>query len=80
MAKSMQEEEYTFVTLDSTDAMPADAVLVDVDNGEMELSAAIWVDDTDFITLADDTEMLSDVDTLDMTDTDMFDADITFLV
>ena len=46
----------------------------------MELSDAIWVDDTDFITLADDTEMLSDVDTLDMTDTDMFDADITFLV
>ena len=76
----MQEEEYTFVTLDSTDAMPADAVLVDVDNGEMELSDATWVDDTDFITLADDTEMLSDVDTLDMTDTDMFDADITFLV
>ena len=76
----MQEEEYTFVTLDSTDAMPADAVLVDVDNGEMELSDAIWVDDTDFITLADDTEMLSDVDPLDMTDTDMFDADITFLV
>ena len=76
----MQEEEYTFVTLDSTDAMPADAVLVDVDNGEMELSDAIWVDDTDFITLADDTEMLSDVDTLDMTDTDMFDADSTFLV
>ena len=76
----MQEEEYTFVTLDSTDAMPADAVLVDVDNGAMELSDAIWVDDTDFITLADDTEMLSDVDTLDMTDTDMFDADITFLV
>lgn len=76
----MQEEEYTFVTLDSTDAMPADAVLVDVDNGEMELSDAIWVDDTDFITLADNTEMLSDVDTLDMTDTDMFDADITFLV
>lgn len=76
----MQEEEYTFVTLDSTDAMPADAVLVDVDNGEMDLSDAIWVDDTDFITLADDTEMLSDVDTLDMTDTDMFDADITFLV
>ena len=68
------------MTLDSTDAMPADAVLVDVDNGEMELSDAIWVDDTDFITLADDTEMLSDVDTLDMTDTDMFDADITFLV
>ena len=76
----MQEEEYTFVTLDSTDAMPADAVLVDVDNGEMELSDAILVVDTDFITLADDTEMLSDVDTLDMTDTDMFDADITFLV
>ena len=84
----MQEEEYTFVTLDGNDAMPADAVLVDVDNLEADLSEAVMIDDMDFvevehqdfITLADDTVMLSDVDTLDMTATDMNDADITFIV
>ena len=84
----MQEEEYTFVTLDGNDAMPADAVLVDVDKLDADLSEAVMVDDMDFvevehedfITLADDTVMLSDVDTLDMTATDMYDADITFIV
>ena len=84
----MQEEEYTFVTLDGNDAMPADAVLVDVDNLDADLSEAITVDEADFvevehqdfITLADDTVMLSDIDTLDMTATDMNDADITFIV
>ena len=84
----MQEEEYTFVTLDGNEAMPADAVLVDVDKLDADLSEAVMVDDMDFvevdhqdfITLADDTVMLSDVDTLDMTATDMYDADITFIV
>ena len=84
----MQEEEYTFVTLDGNEAMPADAVLVDVDKLDADLSEAFMVDDMDFvevehedfITLADDTVMLSDVDTLDMTATDMYDADITFIV
>ena len=84
----MQEEEYTFVTLDGKEAMPADAVLVDVDKLDADLSEAVMVDDMDFvevehedfITLADDTVMLSDVDTLDLTTTDMNDADITFIV
>ena len=84
----MQEEEYTFVTLDGNEAMPADTVLVDVDNLDANLSEAIAVDEAnfvevehqDFITLADDTVMLSDVDTMDMTVTDMNDADITFIV
>ena len=84
----MQEEEYTFVTLDGNEAMPADAVLVDVDNLDANLNEAITVDEADFvevehqdfITLADDTVMLSDVDTMDMTVTDMNDADITFIV
>lgn len=67
----MQEDEYTFVTVDGNDTMPADAVLVDVENADVDL---------DFITLADDTVMLSDVDTLDMTAMDMIDADITFIV
>ena len=84
----MQEEEYTFLTLDGNEAMPADAVLVDVDKLDADLSEAVMVDDMDFvevehedfITLADDTVMLSDVDTLDLTTTDMNDADITFIV
>ena len=84
----MQEEEYTFVTLDGNEAMPADAVLVDVDKLDADLSEAVMVDDMDFvevehedfITLADNTVMLSDVDTLDLTTTDMNDADITFIV
>ena len=84
----MQEEEYTFVTLDGNEAMSADAVLVDVDKLDADLSEAVMVDDMDFvevehedfITLADDTVMLSDVDTLDLTTTDMNDADITFIV
>ena len=84
----MQEEEYTFVTLDGNEAMPADAVLVDVDKLDADLSEAVMVDDMDFvevehedfITLADDTVMLSDIDTLDLTTTDMNDADITFIV
>ena len=84
----MQEEEYTFVTFDGNEAMPADAVLVDVDKLDADLSEAVMVDDMDFveveyedfITLADDTVMLSDVDTLDLTTTDMNDADITFIV
>ena len=84
----MQEEEYTFVTLDGNEAMPADAVLVDVDKLDADLSEAVMVDDMDFvevehedfITLVDDTVMLSDVDTLDLTTTDMNDADITFIV
>ena len=84
----MQEEEYTFVTLDGNEAMPADAVLVDVDKLDADLSEAVMVDDMDFvevehedfITLADDPVMLSDVDTLDLTTTDMNDADITFIV
>ena len=76
------------MTLDGNEAMPADAVLVDVDKLNADLSEAVMVDDMDFvevehedfITLADDTVMLSDVDTLDLTTTDMNDADITFIV
>lgn len=30
----MQEEDYTFVTLDSDDAILTDAVIVDVDGGK----------------------------------------------
>lgn len=83
----MQEEEYTFVTLDGNDVMPADAVIIDVDEGSFDLGDAVVIDDssfdaldsTDFITLADDTVMLSDADMLDLYSMDMDGADITFL-
>ena len=40
----MQEEEYTFVTLDSDDSVFSDAVVVDVD-GENDLSGIVMIDD-----------------------------------
>lgn len=81
----MQEEDYTFVTLDSDEALLADAVVVDVDEGGYLLDA-VTIDDSfeaaDFITLSDDTVMLSDVDMVDMhsIDIDMDCTDISFLV
>lgn len=81
----MQEEDYTFVTLDSDEAVLADAVVVDVDEGGYLLDA-VTIDDSfetaDFITLSDDTVMLSDVDMVDMhsIDMDMDSTDISFLV
>ena len=84
----MQEEEYTFVTLDSNDPMPADAVIVDVEDGGIDLGDAVMIDDnsiesieqSDFISLADDTVMLSDDDMMDMYSTDMNDTDISFMI
>lgn len=81
----MQEEDYTFVTLDSDDALSADAVVVDVDGG-YDLPEAVMIDDNidtaDFITLSDDTVMLSDADMVDMhsIDMDMDGGDISFLI
>ena len=39
----MQEEDYTFVTLDSDEAMLTDAVIVDVDGGN-DLSDVVMID------------------------------------
>ena len=79
----MQEEDYTFVTLDSDDFMLADAVIVDVDGGH-DLSDAVMIDESidasDFITLSDDTIMLSDADMLDTYSTDIDGADISFIL
>ena len=41
----MQEEDYTFVTLDSDDAILTDAVIVDVD-GENDLSDVVMIDES----------------------------------
>lgn len=75
----MQEEDYTFVTLDSDDAILTDAVIVDVD-GENDLSDVVIIDVSDFITLSDDTIMLSDADMLDTYSTDIDGSDISFIL
>lgn len=80
----MQEEDYTFVTLDSDDAILTDAVIVDVD-GENDLSDVVMIDESidvsDFITLSDDTIMLSDAaDMLDTYSTDIDGSDISFIL
>lgn len=77
----MQEEDYTFVTLDSDDAILTDAVIVD---GENDLSDVVMIDESidvsDFITLSDDTIMLSDADMLDTYSTDIDGSDISFIL
>lgn len=80
----MQEEEYTFVTLDSDNSAFSDAVVVDVD-GENDLSNVVIIDDdsldvSDFITLSDDTIVLSDTDIHDTFSTDFDGADISFML
>jgi hypothetical protein len=80
----MQEEEYTFVTLDSDDSMFSDAVVVDVDS-ENDLSGIVMVDDegvdvSDFITLSDDTIVLSDMDIQDAFSADIDGADVSFMI
>jgi len=65
----MNEEEYTFVTIDSDATDLSDAVIVDMDNDDMLMDAVVideGFDSSDFITLSDETIMLSDADMLDM--------------
>lgn len=79
----MQEEDYTFVTLDSDEALLADAVIIDVDGGD-DLSDVVMIDESydvsDFITLSDDTIMMSDADMLDSYSTDIDGSDIAFML
>lgn len=79
----MQEEDYTFVTLDGDDTLLSEAVIVDVDGGD-DLSDIVMIDENldflDFITLSDDTIMLSDADMLDTYSTDIDGSDISFMV
>lgn len=81
----MQEEEYTFVTIDSDDSVWTDAVVVDVDESG-GIYDAVVIDEgyegSDFITLSDETVMLSDADMLDIYSTDMGSDsdDISFII
>lgn len=79
----MQEDDYTFVTLDSDDILLSDAVIVDVDGGDI-LSDIVMIDEnpdvSDFITLSDDTVMFSDADMLDTYSSDIDGTDISFIL
>ncbi|MDR1201149.1 MAG: hypothetical protein LBL58_05890 [Tannerellaceae bacterium] len=79
----MQEEEYTFVTIDSDDSLFSDAVVIDMDNND-DLAGIVTIDESmdnsDFITLADDTIMLSDADMIDAYSSDISDMDISIMI
>lgn len=79
----MQEDDYTFVTLDSDDIMMSDAVIVDVD-GENDMAEAVMIDEgvdaSDFITLSDDTDMFGNGEMLDTYSTDIDGSDIAFIL
>jgi hypothetical protein len=79
----MQEEKYTFVTIDSDDSLYPDAVVIDMD-GNDDLAGIVTIDESmdtsDFITLADDTIMLSDADMIDTYSSDISDMDISIMI
>jgi hypothetical protein len=78
----MQEEDYTFVTIDDTDSFLSDAVVIDMD-GDESLAGIVMIDEgmdyPDFITLSDDTIMLSDLDMIDSYSSDVSDLDISIM-
>lgn len=76
--------EYSFVTIDNDpDSLMDDAVVIDVDQ-DGDLLAAVTIDGDadmgDFITLADDTIMLSDFDMTDVISTDMDETDFSMIL
>ncbi|MDR0536692.1 MAG: hypothetical protein LBH04_01380 [Tannerellaceae bacterium] len=80
----MQQEEYTFVTIDDNDStLFDDAVVIDLDD-DSDIMDAIVIDEStdgsDFITLADDTVMLLDADMIDSYSSDISDMDISIII
>ncbi len=79
----MHEEDYTFVTIDSDDTLFSDAVIVDMDS-DIDLQGVVVIDESldnpDFITISDDTIMLSDADMIDSYSSDMNDLDISIMI
>lgn len=77
--------EYTFVTIDNdANDLQNEAVVIDIDN-DGDLLAAVSIDgdamEGDFITLADDTIMLSDSDMTDIISSDIIDdSDISVIL
>lgn len=81
----MKDTEYTFVTIDRGDEYTQNnAVIIDIEN-DQDLFAAVTIDtdsmEGDFITLADDTILLSDTDMSDIISSDIIDdADISVIL
>lgn len=82
----MQENDYTFVTLDSPEEAPllADAVVVDVDGDDGILDAVmlddVQADSMDFITMSDDSVMGWDAGMDSNLSTEVEGADISFII
>lgn len=83
----MHENDYTFVTIDNEEDAPllSDAVVVDVDGNDGILDAVMLddvpVDGTDFITLSDDSVVMSDSDDVsDFISIDVDGSDISFIL
>lgn len=81
----VQEDDYTFVTIDSDDVLDSNSFIVDMSADDMLLDAVtiddgISADSSDFITLADDTVMMSDSDMIDGYSIDMDGTDISFIL
>ena len=81
----MQENDYTFVTLDSPEEAPllADAVVVDVDGDDGILDAVmlddVQADSMDFITMSDDSVMGWDAGMDSNLSIEVEGADISFI-
>lgn len=82
----MQENNYTFVTLDSPEEAPllADAVVVDVDGDDGILDAVmlddVQADSMDFITMSDDSVMGWDAGMDSNLSIEVEGADISFII
>jgi hypothetical protein len=80
----MQEEEYTFVTIDDSDSFLDDAVVIDFDDNYNSFDDAVTIDESmdnaDFITLSDDTAMLLDADMISSYSSDISDLDISIIL
>ena len=84
----MQENDYTFVTIDNSEDVPllSDAVVLDVEGDEGFLDAVMLedapIDGSDFITLSDDTMIMSDSDDTmdDCFSIDVDGSDISFIL
>lgn len=82
----MQENDYTFVTLDSPEEAPllADAVVVDVDGDDGILDAVmlddVQADSMDFITMSDDSIMGWDAGMDSNLSIEVEGADISFII
>ncbi|MDR1357648.1 MAG: hypothetical protein LBJ58_08270 [Tannerellaceae bacterium] len=78
----MQAEEYTFVTIDDTNSLMSEAVVIDMDNDEgmFEFVVIDDMDTPDFITLSEGSVMLSDADMIDSYFSDISDPDISIII